>query len=124
MEELLIQQVGKCKIQQDQATNLELQVEELRMNLKNHIGNKVKVSFLPNQYYNDSIYFLENYTVSKEVSGLTINLHLIEGSIRKNYILEGLIHIDEQSFFNRIEYKAYCAKSEAYEEVYNFCLYF
>lgn len=124
MEELLIQQVEKCKAKQDASCNLDLQAQALRMNLETHIGNKVKISFLPNQYYNEKIYMLTNHEVTQGVNSVIINLELKENALNVNYKLEDIIHIDEQAFFNRIEYKAYTVKSEVYEEVYHFCLYY
>ena len=124
MEELLIQQIEKCKSTEDTSSKLALQAQALRMNLENHIGNKIKISFLPNQYYNDKIYLLANYEVNQSSNGINVTLGLKEDSIVVNYKLDCVIHIEEQSFFNRIEYKAYTVHSEAYEEVYHFCLYF
>ena len=118
--DLLVQHHGKSTSTKEGANSLTIEGHALSMNLENHLGNKVKVSFLPNQYYNDKIYTMEDYYVSQEKNGLTISMELKEGDIKVNYKIEEVVKIEVQEYFNRIEYKTYVE----YDGLYNFCLYF
>lgn len=105
-------------------SNIIAEAQALCMNLENHIGNKVKASFIPNQYYNDKIYTLLDYTVYHDKNGINISLKLKEDSITADYKIDEIVKVDSMEFFNRIEYKAFKSLSDVYKEVYNFCLYF
>lgn len=118
--DLLIHYPEKRSAGQTATNTLSVEAHTLSMNLENHLGNKVKVSFLPNQYYNDKIYTLVDYSVDQSGNSIKISMELKEGSVNINYRIEDVIRIQEQAFFNRIEYKA-CVDAK---EVYNFCLYF
>lgn len=122
MEMMTFQTVNKMI--QTIPDSLTEEINLLKSNLQNHIGDKVKVSFLPNQYYNEKIYILTDYWITRGINGVTINLQLREGDIIINYRVEDVIKLEAQTFFNRIEYKAYVTSSEIMKEVYNFCLYF
>lgn len=101
-----------------------LEAQALCMNLENHIGNKVKLSFIPNQYYNEKIYTLADYTVYHDKSGINISMKLEEGDLTVDFKVDEILKVESSEYFNRIEYRAYKSLSEVYKEVYNFCLYF
>lgn len=99
-------------------------VQALCTNLENHLGNKVKVSFLPNQYYNEKIYILMDYIVHYDKRGINLSLKLKEGDIKVEFRLDEVVRIESNEYFNRIEYKAYKSHSDFCKEIYNFCLYY
>ena len=114
----------KSTTTQTVVNKLEIEALTLKNGLEEHLGNKVKVSFLPNQYYNDKIYTLAGYLVTQDQEGLTINMELKEGSVTVNYKIENVVSVEEQVFFNRTEYKANVGSLDICRETYNFCLYF
>lgn len=122
--DLLIQHPEKRSTTQTNINTLTVEAHALEINLENHLGNKVKVSFLPNQYYNEKIYVLTDYSITQDESSISIKMDLREGNVNVNYTIEDVMRLETQSFFNRIEYKAHVVNSELYDEVYNFCLYF
>lgn len=100
------------------------EAQALCMNLENHIGNKVKLSFIPNQYYNEKIYELLDYTVYHDKSGINISMKLKEKDIVVDFRIDEILKVESSEYFNRIEYKAHKSLSDVYKETYNFCLYF
>lgn len=122
--DLFVQQPESGFSAKTSVNTLTFEANALMANLENHVGNKVKVSFIPNQYYNDKIYTLADYAVLKSSDGVAISMELKEGNIAVKYRIEDIVKIDQQEYFNRIEYKAYVGTSERYNDAYNFCLYF
>jgi len=100
------------------------EAQALCMNLENHIGNKVKLSFLPNQYYNEKIYTLTDYTVYHDRTGINILMKLKENNVIVDFRVDEILKVESNEYFNRIEYKAFKSLSDVYREIYNFCLYF
>jgi len=100
------------------------EAQALCMNLENHIGNKVKLSFMPNQYYNEKIYTLIDYTVYHDKTGINISMRLKEGNVIVDFKTDEIIKVESSEYFNRIEYKAHKTLTDVYKEVYNFCLYY
>ncbi|MGE5329136.1 MAG: hypothetical protein ACM3KR_06500 [Deltaproteobacteria bacterium] len=104
--------------------SIALETQVLCTNLENHIGNKVKLSFIPNQYYNEKIYTLIDYTIYHDKTGINISMKLKENDIVVEFKLDEILKVESSEYFNRIEYKAFKSLSDVYREVYNFCLYF
>ena len=100
------------------------EAQALCVNLENHIGNKVKLSFLPNQYYNEKIYTLTDYTVYHDKTGINILMKLKENNVTVEFRVDEILKVESNEYFNRIEYKAFKSLSDVYREIYNFCLYF
>jgi hypothetical protein len=117
MFDFIEEDVQQQQVQNDDITH---ETQVLRENLESQLGNKIKVSFSPNQYYNEKIYSLENYLIVEDEDSITLNLNIKDGQATINYLVRDVVKLESQPFFNRIEYKAYKSQFEAY----NFCLYF
>jgi len=106
------------------ANTIVSEAQALCMNLENHIGSKVKISFVPNQYYNEKIYTLIDYTVYHDKTGINISMKLKEDNINVEFRVDEIVKVESNEYFNRIEYKAQKSLSDFCRETYNFCLYF
>ncbi len=121
--ELLIQHRERVVSTETTANTLTVEAHALSMNLENHLGEKVKASFLPNQYYDEKIYTLGDYSVTQDTGGLTVCMKLKDGDVYIDYKLEDVFSIEHHEYFNRIEYKAHVGSPGLRDDIYNFCLY-
>lgn len=123
MELIVHRQEQKISSQVTQ-NSIVLEAQALCMNLENHIGNKVKLSFIPNQYYNEKIYTLIDYTVYHDKTGINISVKLKEGDVVVDFRVDEILKVESSEYFNRIEYRAHKSITDVYKETYNFCLYY
>ncbi|MGE5473818.1 MAG: hypothetical protein ACM3UU_06320 [Ignavibacteriales bacterium] len=123
MELIVHRQEQKISSQVTQ-NSIVLEAQALCMNLENHIGNKVKLSFIPNQYYNEKIYTLIDYTVYHDKTGINISVKLKEGDVVVDFRVDEILKVESSEYFNRIEYRAHKSITDVYKEIYNFCLYY
>ncbi len=121
--ELLVQHRGRVASTGTTANTLTVEAHALSMNLESHLGEKVKASFLPNQYYNEKIYALGDYSVTQDAGGLTVCMKLKDGDVYIDYRLEDVFSIEQHEYFNRIEYKAHVGAPGVRDDIYNFCIY-